>query len=599
MYYPDDVIRRVRESNDIVSVISEYMPLTRKGANYFGLCPFHGEKTPSFSVNEKEQFFHCFGCGAGGNVFTFLMQMDNLTFSEAVQTLAERAHVELPQAEMSEQEKRKALRRERMREAATEAARFYYYQLARTDDGKTARQYLRQRGVTDEFARKFGLGYAPVSRDGLRQYLQQKGFSEEEMEGAGLLSGKEGRTFDRFFNRLMFPIFDAGGRIIAFGGRVMGQGEPKYLNSPETEIFNKRRNLYGLNLAKKTRRGQLLMVEGYMDVLSLHQGGFDNAVASLGTALTKEQCLLIKRYFSDVVLCYDSDAAGTKAARRGIPLLEEAGIRVRVLQVRDAKDPDEYLRKFGPEKFEALLEEAMDPVDFEMKVLRRENDETVEGRVKVLQGMAQRLAGISSDMERELHIRDVAAQMQVTEKSLQKEVEEIRRGSGLLEYRPAGRRIRQETEEGRRAAQRQLLAAILQKPELFPAVSAHTGPEDFPLKTPPTKEFPEGKDNIYRIVADYIFNKRQRQESCVLADVISRFEEAEDQERVSSLATLSLPESREEMEKFLTETVRTLKLQRLEESLRTGEDLEALQSVIQQKKALQNLWINLPGYGKG
>ncbi len=561
MYYPEDLIRQVRESNDIVSIISEYIPLTRKGANYFGLCPFHGEKTPSFSVNEREQFFHCFGCGAGGNVFTFLMQMDNLTFSEAVQVLAERAHIELPEAEVSEEEKRQLRRRERMREAATAAARFYYYQLTKTPGGAEAMRYLERRGVTTQYMKKFGLGYAPISQDSMASYLRQKGYTTEEMLGAGLLSGKGDRYYDRFFNRLMFPIFDAGGRIIAFGGRVMGQGEPKYLNSPENEIFNKRRNLYGLNIAKKTRRSQLIVVEGYMDVLSLHQAGIDNAVASLGTALTKEQCLLIKRYFSDVALCYDSDGAGTNAARRAIPLLEDAGIRVKVIRVPGAKDPDEFLKSNGTEDFEKLINNAMDPVDFEMLVLNKEaGAQTVEGQVKVLQGMAQRLAQIRSDMERELHIRDVAVKMKVSEKSLAKEVEEIRQTSGLLEYRESQRRMpAQEKISGVQAAQYNLLAALVQRPELYRYLKKTVGVEDFPEKDRSTKDFPEGKDNIYRVVAEYIFAKVMEGQQPLPADVISRFDAVEDQEKVSSMATFTLPEKKDDMEKFLTETIRTLK----------------------------------------
>ena len=254
-------------------------------------------------------------------MYTFVMQMENMTFVEAVKHLADRAHIALPEVELSPQEKQKYLRRERMLQATKEAARFYYYQLTRTGAGQTALRYLEGRKVTEEFRRRFGLGYAPVSHDALASYLVQKGYTMDELMGAGLLSGKEGRVYDRFFNRLMFPIFDSSGKPIAFGGRVMGEGEPKYLNSPESEIFNKRRNLYGMQLAKKSRRGYIMMVEGYMDVLSLHQAGFDNAVASLGTALTKEQSLLIKRYSDQVVLCYDSDGAGTNAARRAIPPL--------------------------------------------------------------------------------------------------------------------------------------------------------------------------------------------------------------------------------------------------------------------------------------
>ena len=586
MYYPDDLIREIRESNDIVNVISEYMTLTKKGSNHFGLCPFHGEKTPSFSVNEREQFYHCFGCGAGGNVFTFVMQMENMTFVETVKHLADRAHIALPEVELSPQEKQKMLRRERMMEATKEAARYYYYHLTRTSAGQSAMKYLEGRKVTEEFRRKFGLGYAPVSRDGLASYLMKKGYTTDELLGAGLLSGKDGRVYDRFFNRLMFPIFDSAGRPIAFGGRVMGQGEPKYLNSPESEIFNKRRNLYGMSLAKKSRRSYILIVEGYMDVLSLHQAGFDNAVASLGTALTKEQSMLIKRYADQVVLCYDSDGAGTNAARRAIPILEEAGLKVKVIRVPGSKDPDEFIKVNGAQAFEKVIEDAIDPVDFEMMVLMNQHgNDTVEGQVQTLHDMAKRLAQIQNDMERELHIRDVAKKMRVSEVSLKAEVEELRRTEGLLEHRSTQRR---RMSEGVTAgnAKRQLLAALIQMPKLYSAVSRWVSEKDFP---------PDSENEFYHIVADFVFKKLRNGDKPQLADVISCFDTAEQQEKVSALASFELPEERGDLEKFLTETVRTLKTESIDEAIRSGSDLEALQEAINQKRALQTLKLIIPG----
>lgn len=593
MYYPDDLIREIRESNDIVSVISEYMTLTRKGSNHFGLCPFHGEKTPSFSVNEREQFYHCFGCGAGGNVYTFVMQMENMSFVEAVKHLAERAHIALPVAEFSPQEKQRYLRRERMLQAAREAARYYYYQLTRTPGGQGALQYLEGRKVTEEFRRKFGLGYAPVQSSGLAAYLTGKGYTTEELLSAGLLSGKEGRVYDRFFNRLMFPIFDTAGRTIAFGGRVMGQGEPKYLNSPESEIFNKRRNLYGMSLAKKSRRGYILIVEGYMDVLSLHQAGFDNAVASLGTALTKEQSMLIKRYSDEVVLCYDSDGAGTNAARRAIPILEEARLKVRVIRVPGSKDPDEFIKANGAEAFEKVIENAMDPVDFEMMVLMNQNgQDTVEGQVKTLHDMARRLAQIDSDMERELHIRDIAAKMRVSENSLKAEVEELRRTDGLLEHWQSQPRKRQGDGQtaSENSAKRQLLAALLQKPELYPAVNRWVSEKDFK-----TEQENSAGDKVYQAVADYIFGELRSGRRPQLADVISCGESAQEQEMISALSAFELPADKDALEKFLTETVRTLRMQSLEDSIRSGSDLETLQEAINQKRALQTLKLTIPG----
>lgn len=605
MYYPDDLIREIRESNDIVSVISEYMTLTKKGNNHFGLCPFHGEKTASFSVNEREQFFHCFGCGAGGNVFTFLQQMENMTFVEAVKHLADRAHIALPEVELSPQEKRRLLKRERMLEATKEAARYYYYQLAHTPAGKHARQYLEERKVSDEYMRRFGLGYAPVSREGLSSYLLKKGYDMEELLGAGLVAGKEGRVYDRFFNRLMFPIFDTAGRPIAFGGRVMGQGEPKYLNSSESEIFNKRRNLYGMSLAKKSRRGYLLMVEGYMDVLSLHQAGFDNAVASLGTALTKEQSLLMKRYTDEVVLCYDSDGAGTNAARRAIPILEEAGLNVRVIRVPGAKDPDEFIKEKGAESFEEVIRGAMNPVDFEMLVLRQQyGTGTVDGQVKTLKDMAQRLADILNDAERELHIRDVAQKLRVSEASLKAEVEGIRANKGLMEYQAQrAQRMRGTTAAGKPSGQErhsagwQLLSALLHDPTLFKAISPHVNEEDF-----------GAADNFERKVADYVFSCLKAGQKIQPADLISRFDETSDQEKAAALADYALskneamsqslsqfllPEKQEDLERLLTETVRNLKTQRLDEMMNSMDDQGDWSKVIEEKRKLQELQLKL------
>lgn len=595
MYYSDDVLRQVREGNDIVSVVSSYITLTKKGNNYFGLCPFHGEKTASFSVNEREQFYHCFGCGAGGNVFTFLMQMDNMSFSEAVKELAERAHITLPEVELTPKEKEEMIARDRMREAATEAARYYYTQLAKSEEGGIARGYLKKRGITDEYAVKFGLGYAPVSRNGLISYLHSKGYQNKELLDAGLLSGSQSDPYDRFFNRLMFPIFDAGGRVIGFSGRILGDGEPKYLNSPESEIFNKGRNLYMMNLAKKSKRGYVLLVEGNVDVLSLHQAGFDNAVASLGTALTKQQCLLIKRYFPEAVICYDSDKAGIAAARRAIPLLEEAGLKCRVCRVEGGKDPDEIIKTGGPEAFEKVLAAALNPVDFEYAVLTAQMGETVEGKVKVVEGMVDRLAKINSDLERELHIKDVAAKMRVTEAALEKAVREKRENAGIAGYYQTY--SKREDAENETKAERFLLSALIQKPELFDLVAAQLG-KDFTVdlflsRTAPTKDQPEGKINIFRVIAEYVFSEHEKGRAPKSADIITQMPEAEAQERVSSLIYQELPETAPEMSSYLSQNLRILLKRKLEAELRDTDDLAVIQKSIKRKKEIQDLWITI------
>ena len=326
MYYSEDIVEEVRMKNDIVDVISGYVKLQKKGSSYFGLCPFHSEKSPSFSVSRDKQMYYCFGCGAGGNVFTFIMEYENYSFVEALKMLAERAGVELPEMEYSKEAKEKANLKNTLLEMNKLAARYFYSQL-KGKNGEHAYRYLTDRGLTDTTITQFGLGYSNKYSDDLYKFLREKGYSDDLIRQAGLINTDEKHgIYDKFWNRVMFPIMDANNRVIGFGGRVMGDGKPKYLNSPETLIFDKSRNLYGLHRARTSRKPYFLICEGYMDVISLHQAGFTNAVASLGTALTAGHASLIKRYVSEVYLTYDSDEAGTKAALRAVPILKEAGI---------------------------------------------------------------------------------------------------------------------------------------------------------------------------------------------------------------------------------------------------------------------------------
>ena len=348
MYYPDDVIEEVRTRNDIVDVISQYVNLKKKGANYFGLCPFHNEKTASFSVNSEKQFYYCFGCGAAGNVFSFLMEMENLDFPEAMKKLAERAHINLPEPEKSAQVIAAEQTKQRLFDIHTAAGR-YFYDCLQEKQGEQARAYLTKRQMDPRMARKFGIGYSPDSYDALFKHLKEKGFTLSDILKSGLvLENKDGKGYhDRFRGRLMFPIFDVQGRVVGFGGRILAKGEPKYLNSPETILFSKSRNLYGLNFAKAAKKRELILVEGYMDMLSIYQAGFKNVVASLGTAFNNDHARTLKRFADDVILLYDSDEAGTNAALRAIPVLVKNGFRVKVTQVPDGKDPDEFIKKYG------------------------------------------------------------------------------------------------------------------------------------------------------------------------------------------------------------------------------------------------------------
>ncbi|MFR4441098.1 MAG: DNA primase, partial [Hungatella sp.] len=370
MFYPEEIIEDVRMKNDIVDIISGYVKLQKKGSSYFGLCPFHNEKSPSFSVSPGKQMYYCFGCGAGGNVITFIMEYENYSFSEALQMLADRAGVMLPKEEYSKEAKAQADLRASLLEINKLAANYFYYQLGHPQ-GKQGYDYLKNRQLTDETIRRFGLGFANKTSDDLYLYLKQKGYSDSLLKETGLVSIEERGGHDKFWNRVMFPIMDVNNRVIGFGGRVMGDGTPKYLNSPETKLFDKSRNLYGLNYARTSREKYLLICEGYMDVIALHQAGFANAVASLGTAFTTQHAGLLKRYTDQVVLTYDSDGAGTKAALRAIPILKEAGISVKVLNMEPYKDPDEFIRQLGAEAFRERIDQAKNSFLFEIDVCKQ------------------------------------------------------------------------------------------------------------------------------------------------------------------------------------------------------------------------------------
>ena len=418
MFYPEELIEEVRSRSDIVSVISGSVKLTRKGSGYFGCCPFHNEKTPSFHVSPDRQTYHCFGCGVGGNVITFVMEYENYSFAEAVKQLADRAGIALPEKEMTGAEKEQASLRAALLAVNGEAAKYYYYQL-RSGRGRRAMDYLTNRGLDAETVRKFGLGYSLPMADDLYQYLKKKGFHDELLERAGLVRIREKGVTDYFWNRVMFPIMDVNSRVIGFGGRVMGSGEPKYLNSPETKLFDKSRSLYGLHLARRTRRPYMILCEGYMDVIALHRAGFDCAVASLGTAFTPGHASLLKRYTANVIIAYDSDGAGVKAAMRAIPILREAGLSVRVLDMRPYKDPDEFIVHLGAEAYQRRIDEAVNFFLYQADVLSREYDLTnPEKKTDYQRALAVQLAGFEDALERENYLQAVCQRRQIPETAM-------------------------------------------------------------------------------------------------------------------------------------------------------------------------------------
>ena len=372
--YASEVIDEVVSRSDIVDIISGYIKLKKNGSSYVGLCPFHNEKSPSFSVSPGKQLYHCFGCGVGGNVITFVMEYENYTFLEAVKYLADKAGMQLPETSYSEEEKKNRDLKAKLLEINKIAATYYYHQL-KAENGKIGLSYLQKRGLSDTTINRFGLGYAGQTGNALYQYLKSKGYDDALLKETGLFTYERG-IHDKFWNRVMFPIMDINNKVIGFGGRVMGDAKPKYLNSPETKLFDKSRNLYGLNAARISRKSNMIICEGYMDVISLHQAGFTQAVASLGTALTPGQAALMKRYTDNVLITYDSDAAGVKAALRAIPILKEAGLTTKVINMQPYKDPDEFIKALGAEAFQERIDKAENSFMYEIGVLEKEYDRT-------------------------------------------------------------------------------------------------------------------------------------------------------------------------------------------------------------------------------
>jgi len=473
-FFPQDFIETVREQVDLVEVASEYLHLTRRGKDYVALCPFHQEKTPSFTVSREKQIFHCFGCGTGGNVFHFLMAMENLTFPEAVRQLAERAGLPVPVA--GEGGEKKARLESRILEMNALARDFYGRILRERPEGAPAREYLAKRGLTGETALLFGLGYAPDAWDSLTSHLRGQGYTLDEILAAGLaVAGERGRPFDRFRRRVIFPIHTVGGKIAGFGGRILGEGEPKYLNSPETPVFNKREVLYGLDRARQAIKelGFAVIMEGYMDVLTAHQAGITNAVGSLGTSLTVEQGRLLRRYTTEAVIAYDADAAGVAATLRGLDMLQELGYRVKVVTIPEGKDPDEYIRNRGRREWDALVEKAPPLVEYRLDQACRSTGD----KQKILAQVLPSVAKMASPLEQEEAVKLIAARLNVSWEAVKSELRRI--NTEQRKKWPISDKIANKTHniitDAKKIAEREIFRLILQNPGYLPAVKEELG----------------------------------------------------------------------------------------------------------------------------
>ena len=583
MYFSEDLVEEIRLKNDIVDVISGYVKLQKKGSSYFGLCPFHNEKSPSFSVSRQKQMYYCFGCGAGGNVFTFIMEYENYSFVEALKMLAERVGVELPEMDYSKEAKEKADLKNTLLEVNKLAAKYFYAQL-KADQGKIAHSYLTKRGLSEETITAFGLGYSNKYSDDLYKYLKMKGYSDSILQKAGLISVDERNgVYDKFWNRVMFPIMDVNNRVIGFGGRVMGDAKPKYLNSPETEVFDKSRNLYGLNRARTSRKPYFLICEGYMDVIALHQAGFTNAVASLGTALTTGHAALIKRYVNEVFLTYDSDEAGTKAALRAIPILREAGISAKIIRMEPYKDPDEFIKNLGPEAFEERISKARNGFMFTLEVLEKDFDmNSPEGKTAFMKEAAKRLNGFEEEIERNNYIEAVAERYKVGYDNLRKLVAKIAIQSGLA--KPAEKpkqtvdKMRGK-EDGNLHSQKVLLTWLIESENVFSQIEKYITPNDF-------------TEPLYKQVAELLFEQYKNHELNP-AKVMNHFTDEEEHRQVASLFHTKIQklQTRDEEEKALKETIIRVKTYSVEHATKMLEptDIFGLQKLMEAKRSLQDL----------
>ena len=593
MYYPDEVIEEVRSSNTIVDIIGGYVRLQKKGSSYFGLCPFHNEKSPSFSVSPNKQMYYCFGCGAGGNVFTFIMEYENQTFPEAVKILADRAGIALPEAELTEEQKRERNKRQLLLEINKTAANYFYYQL-NGDQGQQAREYLENRRLSKETQIHFGLGYASKYSNDLYLYLKKKGYQDQILKETGLLTYDEKRgAHDKFWNRVMFPIMDVNNRVIGFGGRVMGDGTPKYLNSPETMLFDKSRNLYGLNYARTSRKPYMIICEGYMDVIAMHQAGFTNAVASLGTAFTAQHSVLLKRYTQEVRLAYDSDGAGQKAALRAIPILKSAGINVRVIHMDPYKDPDEFIKNLGTEAFQERIDAAESSFMFEISVLEKNYKQSdPEGRASFMKAMARRLLEFPQELERNIYIDAIAGRYGIASEELKRMVNSF--GASMSreqveaaiyqqqerEEMPAKKRV--EKEDSVLTAQKFFLTWLIEEPSIYDKTKDYINEDDF-------------VEPLYHHVAALVFEELRATGQVMPARILNQFEDVEEQKTAASLfnTRLKTDDDPAVREKALNETVKRIKKNSLELKSRSVREIADLQKIIKEKAQLQKLYISL------
>ena len=582
--YSSEVIEEVVSRNDIVDVISGYIKLKKSGSSYVGLCPFHNEKSPSFSVSGTKQMYHCFGCGVGGNVITFVMEYENFTFPEAVKLLADRAGVDLPVMEYSGDDRRERDIKTKLLEINKIAATFYYHQL-KSPAGQDGLAYLKGRQLSDKTINTFGLGFAPQLTGDLYRMLKEKGYDDEILKESGLFTYEKG-VREKFWNRVIFPIMDINNKVIGFGGRVMGDGKPKYLNSPETKLFDKSKNLYGLNVARSARKNNLIICEGYMDVISMHQAGFNQAVASLGTALTPGHARFMKRYTDNVLITYDSDEAGVKAALRAIPILKEAGLSTRVINMRPYKDPDEFIKALGAEAFQERIDKAENSFMYEIGIIEKNyNRSDPESETAFEREVAKKLAAFSEKLERDNYMKAVCRQFMIPEDGMRQMVIRIGSQGGIItnNVTPVRRAepVRKKKEDGVRQAEKILLTWMIEDGDIYDKVREYIQPEDF-------------IDPLFKDVAAKIYEQYESG-SINPAAIIGSYSDGEMHSEIAAMFSAELSDSlsQSEREKTLNDTVLRVKKSSLDYKLEHATDAKTMQDIIGRQMKLNNIHINL------
>lgn len=582
--YSSEVIEEVVSRNDIVDVISGYIKLKKSGSSYVGLCPFHNEKSPSFSVSGTKQMYHCFGCGVGGNVITFVMEYENYTFPEAVKMLADRAGIALPVMEYSGEDRRERDIKTKLLEINKIAATFYYHQL-KSPAGQSGLDYLKKRQLSDKTINTFGLGYAPQLTGDLYRMLKEKGYDDELLKESGLFTYEKGIR-EKFWNRVIFPIMDINNKVIGFGGRVMGDGKPKYLNSPETKLFDKSKNLYGLNVARSSRKNNLIICEGYMDVISMHQAGFNQAVASLGTALTPGHARLMKRYTDNVLITYDSDEAGVKAALRAIPILKEAGLSTKVINMRPYKDPDEFIKALGTEAFQERIDKAENSFMYEIGIIEKNyNRSDPESETAFEREVANKLVQFSEKLERDNYMKAVCRQFMIPEDGMREMVIRIGSQGGIIprQTQPVRRMepARKKKEDGIRQAEKILLTWMIEDGDIYDKVSEYIQPDDF-------------IDPLFKDVASKVYEQYETG-SVNPAAIIGSYSDGDMHSEIAAMFSAELSESlsKSEREKTLNDTVVRVKKSSLDYKLEHAADAKTMQDIIGRQMKLNNIHISL------